>query len=128
MEARRLVNTNSIGVFNKLGNPVSRRMAVGCAIGLMIGAGLLTIAGCEQMPAASSAKTVQILATLRTAISVKSADRIAEIRGRIEELHSKNELNDRENEVLVKILDMATNGDWGSAEQLCHRFQRAQIQ
>lgn len=101
-------------------------VAIG-AVTLWSGLNLLTMAGCERMPAASSAKTVQVLAALRTAISVKSLERVREVRQRIEELHAQQELNDQELEVMQRIIDKAVSGDWSAAEQLCHRFQTAQI-
>jgi TolA-binding protein len=104
-----------------------KTLAVICAGVLVGGLSLLATAGCERMPAASSAKTVQVLAALRTAISVKSPERIEEMRQRIEEMHGQQELNDQEFEMMTRIIDMASSGDWKSAEQLCHRFQKAQI-
>jgi hypothetical protein len=93
----------------------------------MGGLSLIALAGCESMPAASSAKTVHVLAALRTAISVKSLTRVEEVRQRVEELEAQQELNDHEVKTLQRIIGLAAAEDWKAAEQLCHRFQKAQI-
>lgn len=105
----------------------SRRRLIRASGLLLAAISLLTIAGCEQMPAASSVKTVQILAALRTAISTKSIERVKEVQQRIEQLRDEQEFSDQEFDMLTRIIDLAISGDWKSAEQLCHRFQKAQL-
>jgi hypothetical protein len=108
--------------------PITRRSALanGVAAGGTACLWLLGL-GCQRMPAASSAKTVQVLAALRTAISVKSLSRVQEVRQRIDELADLKELSDQELQVMQQIIDLALAEDWKAAEQLCHRFQKAQI-
>lgn len=94
---------------------------------LVVTCGLLVAAGCESMPPASGPETIQVLAALRTALSIESPDRLQEVAARIERLYDAEQITLKEYKVMQGIIDTARGGDWESALQHCSRFQKAQI-
>ncbi len=94
---------------------------------LVVTCGLLVAAGCESMPPASGPETIQVLAALRTALSIESPDRLQEVAARIERLYDAEQITLKEYQVMQGIIDTARGGDWESALQHCSRFQKAQI-
>jgi hypothetical protein len=85
----------------------------------------MTAVGCERMPPMSSAHTMHLLTALRTACSVKSPERLEEVRQRVEQSHQGGRLSDAEYDKISAIIATAAAGDWEGAEQACFRFQKA---
>jgi len=105
---------------------VSRRRAIHSGMALLSVAAMLSL-GCEKMPQASSRETVRVLAALRTALSTRDSERLREVRQRVEMMQRQESLTEAEHTMLLQIMSTATAGDWEDAEQLCARFQKAQI-
>jgi hypothetical protein len=92
---------------------------------LWIAAPLLLTAGCYRPPQAAT-DNLELISSLRTAISTRSHQRLDDNERVLAERHSQGKLGDDEFKAFNDLIALARAGDWEKAERRVVQFQRAQ--
>lgn len=92
---------------------------------LWIAAPLLLTAGCYRPPQAAT-DNLELISSLRTAISTRSHQRLDDNERVLAERHSQGKLSDDEFKAFNDLIALARAGDWEKAERRVVQFQRAQ--
>ena len=69
---------------------------------------------------------MELISSLRTALSTRNDKWLAENEAIVEQRHEKGEMRDDEYEAFRSIIQRAREGDWQGAERASVRFQKAQ--
>lgn len=103
-----------------------RRIAVWC-LASTLGCVML-FHGCgRSYPRMETYEAVQLIAALRTACSSQNAQRLERAATIIEQEFQAGALSEPQYQALRDVIATAEAGNWKDAEQMCHRFQKAQI-
>ena len=114
--------------FRKNSDPIrSNFSSVSLRIILVMIAGLplLTLTGCYRPPQVSE-DNLELISSLRTALSTRNATRLDDNDRVMEERHAAGELTDTELAAFNELIEMARAGDWEAAEKRIVEFQRRQ--
>lgn len=85
----------------------------------------LCAAGCNRAPQVSS-NNLRMIAALRTALSARNEEWLAQNEQAVEERRKAGEMSDAEYAEFQRIIAQARGGDWPGAEEQAVRFQKAQ--
>jgi hypothetical protein len=85
----------------------------------------LLCAGCYRPPQVAT-DNLELLSSLRTALSTRNPQRLDDNQRSIEERHSQGKLTDTEFAAFNELIALARSGDWELAEKRVVKFQRAQ--
>lgn len=87
---------------------------------------LAGLPGCSQQPQLAKPEQIALLAGLRTACSIRSEQRLADVEGRIEAAHARGDLPDDAASAMLEIARTAHAGSWHAAEKRCRDMQAGQ--
>lgn len=94
----------------------------------LAGTGLILLSlavGCGRPPQVAG-ENLQLISSLRTALSAEDEQWLDENEQVIEQRHSTGEMSDEEHEAFLRIIATARSGEWDRAEKAAVRFQQAQ--
>ena len=92
---------------------------------LLIGASLLV--GCSRHPKATSRDSLDFIKQVYTACNTKNAKRLATCEERLAELESEGKISAEEIRSFKKVLDVASKGDWESAQTMALKYAQDQV-
>lgn len=84
-------------------------------------------AGCSQHPKATSRESLDLIKQVYTACNTKNAKRLAACEERLAELESEGKISKEEVKSFRKVLEVASKGDWESAQTIAMKYARDQI-
>lgn len=92
---------------------------------LLLGAGLLGLAGCSQGPQLSG-ENRELIVSLATATSLQDLTLVSANAKEIEAKHQAGELGEPEFQALNAIVTLAKSGDWTHAQEQAYHLRDAQ--
>ncbi len=88
---------------------------------------LSLFAGCRQHPKATSRESLEFIKQVYTACNTKNAQRLAACKERLAELQLEEKVSKEEIKSFQRVLAIASNGDWDSAQNLAFQFAKDQV-
>lgn len=88
---------------------------------------VLLLSGCGSHPEASSEDSMTLIKQFYTATNSRNADRLKVAKERLEELVREGKINEREKRSFNRIVELASSGDWETAQNESLDFARAQV-
>ena len=92
---------------------------------LLIASALL--AGCSQHPKATSRESLEFIKQVYTACNTKDSKRLALCDERLAELQAEEKISKEEVKSFKRVLEIASKGDWESAQDIAFQFAKDQI-
>ena len=92
---------------------------------LLIACSLLT--GCSQHPKATSRESLEFIKQVYTACNTQDSKRLASCEERLAELQSEEKISKEEVKSFKRVLEIASKGDWESAQDIAFQFAKDQI-
>ena len=96
-----------------------------CAVMLVVSLSL--VAGCREHPKVTSRESQEFIKQVYTACNTKDAKRLAACEERFAELKSKEKIGKEEINSFQRVLEMASKGDWESAQDMALQFAKDQV-
>ncbi|AMV31568.1 hypothetical protein VN12_05575 [Pirellula sp. SH-Sr6A] len=87
----------------------------------------ILLGGCSQHPKATSKESLEFIKQVYTACNTKNQKRLAECVERLAELESEGKVSGEEITSFKKVLEMAGEGEWESAQTMALRFASDQV-
>jgi len=85
------------------------------------------LAGCSQHPKATSRESLEFIKQVYTACNTKDSKRLALCEKRLAELQSEDKISKEEVKSFRRVLEIASKGDWESAQDIAFQFAKDQI-
>jgi len=85
------------------------------------------IVGCSQHPKATSRESLEFIKQVYTACNTKDSKRLALCEKRLAELQSEDKISKEEVKSFRRVLEIASKGDWESAQDIAFQFAKDQI-
>ena len=83
--------------------------------------------GCRQNPKATTRESLEFIKQVYTACNTKDTKRLTACEARFSELKSNEKISKAEIKSFQRVLDMASKGEWGSAQDLALQFAKDQV-
>ncbi|MBX3423245.1 MAG: hypothetical protein KF752_16935 [Pirellulaceae bacterium] len=87
----------------------------------------LCLIGCGRQPLVQSPEALSLISQVYTACNTRNEKRIAICQTELDELIAVNKLSDVEQQAFRRILELARNGQWESAEKQALDFANDQV-
>jgi Sec-independent protein translocase protein TatA len=98
-------------------------------LGQLIAIMLLAMAvfGCSKYPKATSRESMDFIKQVYTACNTKKVERLAACKERLAELESEQKISTPEIQSFEHILELASQGDWETAQSMALKLAQDQV-
>jgi len=98
-----------------------------CRLAVMLIVLISAFAGCSRHPKATSRESLEFIKQVYTACNTKDSKRLAVCELRLAELQSESKISEDESKSFRRVLDIASKGDWKSAQYKAFQFAKDQV-
>ena len=99
----------------------------GCRLAVMLTVVLSLFVGCSRHPKATSRESLDFIKQVYTACNTKDAKRLATCEKRLAELQSGEKISKEEIKSFKRVLEIASKGDWESAQNIALQAAKDQV-
>ena len=106
-----------------LNNPIERTGKWAAVLALLAVAAL----GCREYPTVSSRQSLELIKQLYTACNTRNSARLEACRQKVEHLAKEGSVTPSEEKAFKRILELAGQGDWDTAQSESLQYARDQV-
>jgi len=88
---------------------------------------LSLLSGCSRHPKATSRESLDFIKQVYTACNTKNTKRLAACEERLVELQSEEKISQAEIKSFTQLLEIASKGDWESAQDIALQYAKDQV-
>ena len=106
---------------------IERRVSINLGQVIAIMLLMVVVFGCSRYPKATSRESMDFIKQVYTACNTKKLERLAACKERLAELESEQKISTPEIQAFKQILELASQGDWETAQSMALKLAQDQV-